>query len=246
MEFHIPCDPDDIARYVLCPGDQARARRIAERLDGARLVVDNRGYLVFSGSHHDIPVTVCGTGMGGPVVAIAVEELAHMGADTFIRVGSCGVLQEGHGPGDVIIANGAVRGGGTGDAYLPGEHPAVPTFEVLRALVESAEGLGVPHTVGVTASNDAFYSTRDADWRNILINAGVVALEMESDTLFVLGAVRRLRTGALFASDGSPTEIKPAWGEEAFRSGEDAAIGIALAAVARLAETDNGSASPGP
>ena len=113
MEWHIKCDPEDISRYVFCPGDQARARRIADQMDNAGLVTDSRGYVVYSGMYKDVFMTVCGTGMGGPTVAIALEELAHMGADTFIRVGSCGVFQEGQKPGDVIIASGTVRQGGT-------------------------------------------------------------------------------------------------------------------------------------
>src|SRR3972149_3094375 len=110
MEFHIQCDPDEISRYVLCPGDHARAKKIADHFVGSHLVTDSRGYVVYSGTYEGIPMTACGTGMGGPTVAIALEELAHMGADTFIRVGSCGVFQEGQKPGDVIIASGTFRG----------------------------------------------------------------------------------------------------------------------------------------
>lgn len=238
MEFHIVCDADDIARYVFCPGDQARARKIGEHLDDARLVTEGRGYLVFSGTYEGTFMTVCGTGMGGPAVAIALEELAHMGADTFIRVGSCGVFQDGQGPGDVIIASGTVRSGGTGNAYLPPIFPAVPTFEVLRSLAEAAETLQVPHTVGVAVSGDAFYAPRDPTWRETLVGAGAVAVEMESDTLFVVGASRGWRTGALFASDGTPTETKPTWGEDAFRRGEGQTIEIALHAMSALARSD--------
>src|SRR5262245_11686236 len=118
MEWHIRCDAKDISRYVFCPGDQARARKIAERFENPYLVSDSRGILVMSGKYQGTFMTVCGTGMGGPVVAIALEELAHMGANTFVRVGSCGVFQEGQKPGDVIIASGTFRAGGTANSYL--------------------------------------------------------------------------------------------------------------------------------
>ncbi len=238
MEFHIVCDPEEISRYVFCPGDQARARRIADHMQDARLVTDSRGYAVYSGSYDGVFMTVCGTGMGGPTVAIALEELAHMGADTFIRVGSCGVFQEGQAPGDVIIASGTVRLGGTANAYLPPMFPAVPTFEVLREIVRAAEQLEIGHRVGVGMAGDAFYAPRDPETRKTWIQAGLVSVEMESDTLFVLGAFRGWRTGALYASDGSPTEIKPEWGEEAFRAGEQNVIRIGLAAMASLAQRD--------
>ena len=94
MEFHIRCDAKDIARYVFTPGSHARAKKIAEHLDGARLVSDSRGYMVYTGAVEGIPITVSSTGMGGPTTAICLEELGHMGADTLIRAGSCGTFQD--------------------------------------------------------------------------------------------------------------------------------------------------------
>lgn len=238
MEFHIQCNPKDIARYVFCPGDQARAKKIADQFEGAYLVTTSRGYVVYSGTYEGVFMTACGTGMGGPTVAIALEELAHMGAETFIRVGSCGVFQPGQAVGDVIIASGTFRAGGTANAYLPTAFPAVPTFAVLRSLVEAAEALNIPVTVGVGIAGDAFYAPRDPQFRQALVNAGLVSVEMESDTLFVLGAYRRWRTGALYTSDGTPTEVKPESGEAAFRKGEENAIRIALQAMRALARAD--------
>lgn len=239
MEFHIKCDPKDIARYVFCPGDQARAKKIADQLEGTYLVTESRGYVVYSGHYEGVMMTACGTGMGGPAVAIALEELAHLGADTFIRVGSCGVFQPGQGVGDVVIASGTVRMGGTANAYLPPAFPAVPTFAVLRRLVEAAEALQIPHRVGVGLAGDAFYAPRDPHFRQTLLDAGLVFVEMESDTLFVAGAYRGWRTGALFTSDGTPTETKPEWGEAAFRQGEQNTIRVALQAMRALAREDD-------
>jgi uridine phosphorylase len=239
MEFHIRADPKDISRYVFTPGDHARARKIAANFEDARVVSETRGYLVISGTYDGIFMTVCATGMGGPAVAIAVEELAHMGADTFIRVGSCGVLQPDMMPGDVIVATGTVRFGGTGNAYLPLNFPAVATFEVTRALVDAAAELKLPVHVGLAAAGDAFYAPR-GERPEILVEGHALAVEMESDTLFIVGQYRGWRTGALFASDGTATEMKPEWGEEAYRRGEQNAIQIALRAMKKIAEMDKG------
>jgi uridine phosphorylase len=238
MEWHIKCDPNEISRYIFCPGDQKRAKKIADQFDTSHLVTESRGYTVYSGEYKGVFMTVCGTGMGGPAVAIGVEELAHMGGDTFIRVGSCGVFQNGQKPGDVIAASGTVRAGGTGNSYLPLIFPAVPTFAVLRSLVEASEELNIPLTVGVGIAGDSFYGPRDAEQFLQMKAAGVVFVEMESDTLFIVGAVRGWRTGALFASDGAPGQIKPDWGEANFRRGEMDAIRIALQAMWRLAQAD--------
>src|SRR5688500_10025707 len=228
MEWHIKCDPGEISRYIFCPGDQKRAKKIADQFDTAHLVTESRGYTVYSGEYKGVFMTVCGTGMGGPAVAIGVEELAHMGGDTFIRVGSCGVFQEGQKPGDVIAASGTVRAGGTGNAYLPVIFPAVPTFAVLRSLVEAGEELKLPVVVGVGIAGDSFYGPHDIEQSHQMKAAGVVFVEMESDTLFIVGALRGWRTGAIFASDGAPREFKPDWGEEELRRGEMESLIIEL------------------
>lgn len=236
MEFHIKCDPADISRYCFVPGDPARANKIAEHFENKKFVTDSRGYLVYSGNYRDVFMTVCATNMGGPTVAIALEELAHMGADTFIRVGSCGAVQPNLGPGDIVISTGAVRLGGTGNSYLPLHYPAVPTFQVVRALVDAAKEKNLVAHVGIGAAGDAFYAPKEG--RAEMAKAGVLSVEMESDTLYIVGQFRGWRTGAIFATDGTPTEVKPTWGEEAFQRGEKNAIEIALEAMHALAAQD--------
>lgn len=238
MEWHIKCEAKEISRYIFCPGDQKRAKKIADLFDNAHLVTESRGYTVYSGEYKGVFMTVCGTGMGGPAVAIGVEELSHMGGDTFIRVGSCGVFQEGQKPGDVIVASGTVRAGGTANSYLPPIFPAVPTFSVLRQLVEAGEELRVPLTVGVGTAGDSFYEHSDNEQFLKMKAAGLVFVEMESDTLFIVGAVRGLRTGAIFASDGAAGQTKPEWGEADFRRGEMDTINVALHAMWKIAQTD--------
>jgi uridine phosphorylase len=238
MEFHIRCDAADIARYVFVPGDHGRAKRIADHLDAARLVSDSRGYMVYTGSVDGVPMTVASTGMGGPQVAIGIEELAHMGADTFIRVGSCGTLQDRVRVGDIIIPTGIVRGGATANNYLPPAFPAAPNFTMLTALIEAAQNVGAPFHVGVGWSTDAFYAESDPGYVAKLKEAGVLSVEMEADTLFVVSNFRGWRAGALFANDGTSTEIKPVWGEDAFRRGEAQSIEIAIAAMKVIADLD--------
>ena len=236
MEFHIKCEASDISRYCFVPGDPTRAKKIAAAFEDPKFVTDSRGYLVFSGHYRDVFMTVCATNMGGPTVAIALEELAHMGAGTFIRVGSCGAVQPNLGPGDIVISTGAVRLGGTGNSYLPLHYPAVPTFQVTRAMVDAAAQLNVPVHLGIGAAGDAFYAPKEG--RAEMAKAGVMSIEMESDTLYIVGQFRGWRTGALFATDGTPTEVKPAWGEEAFKRGETQMIEIALEAMRALALHD--------
>ena len=239
MEFHIRCDATEIARYVFTPGSHSRAKMIAAHFDNARLVSDSRGYLVFTGTVDGIQMTVSSTGMGGPTTAICIEELAHLGADTFIRVGSCGTYQEYVSCGDVIISTGIFRAGGTANNYLPVEFPAVPTFEITTALVEAARKLEIKAHIGLGSAGDAFYAPRDPAMREVLKQAGLVSGEMESDALFVISARRGWRAGALFTSDGTAAETKPEWGEAAFEQGQENTIRIAIEAMKNIALADS-------
>jgi uridine phosphorylase len=238
MEYHIRCDPQEIAPYVFVPGSHDRARKIAAHFDTFHPVSESRGYLVYSGTVAGIAMTVSSTGMGGPTTAICLEELGHMGANTFIRVGSCGTYQKYVTCGDVIISTGTFRDGGTANLYLPIEFPAVPDFAVTTALVDAGRRLGYKAFVGLGSAGDAFYAPKDPARRELLRQSGVVTMEMESDTLYVLAALRGWRAGMINTSDGTSTETKPTWGEDAFRQGEENAICIAIEAMKALALAD--------
>ena len=139
---------------------------------------------------------------------IAMQELVHAGAHTFIRVGTCGGMQTEIVGGDVVIATGAVRMEGTSREYAPIEYPAVADIDVVNALRESAGALGVTAHTGVVQSKDSFYGQHSPGIMPVgyeLMNKweawkkmGCKASEMESAALFIVGAFLRVRVGACF------------------------------------------------
>lgn len=151
LQYHIKCRKGDVARYVLLPGDPARVQVIASLWDESHKVAENRQYVTYTGKVSGVDISTTSTGIGSPSAAIAVEELARCGADTFIRVGTCGGYQKDQRIGDIAIASGAVRWEGTTRQYVPIEYPAVSTPEVVMALVEAAEQLGVDYHVGISS-----------------------------------------------------------------------------------------------
>lgn len=248
-QHHIKARKKDIARYCFIPGDHVRGRKIAQRLDGMSQVSDTRGYMVYTGEYKGIRMTVCSTGMGGPQVAIAMEELGNLGADTFIRLGSAGGVALDTGVGDIVIATASYRGGGTGDEYLPKPFPAVADFHVTRALFEEATRMGIPFKIGPCASSDAFYAPRDKEQRVMLEKGGILAVEMESDTEFIVGLYRRFRCGAAFVLDNGPrtdkvmvrsgeNNIADHGKDPMFLKGEDLLIDLGLSAMYRIALDD--------
>lgn len=206
LAFHLHIKEGDIGRYVLMPGDPARCEKIARYFDTPQFIAQNREYLTWTGTLLGEKVSVVSTGIGCPSTAIAVEELIEAGADTMIRVGSCGAMQPYVHTGDVIVAAGAIRDEGTTLHYLPIEFPAVANIEVVNALVAGAAAMGIKAYTGVCQSKDSFYGEVErrrmplaqhlADRWNAWIAGGALASEMEAAALFILCAIYRKRAGA--------------------------------------------------
>ena len=207
LMHHIKCGVGDIGRYVILPGDPGRVEKIARHLDDAHHVNTYREYTTWTGYLDGEMVTVMSTGMGGPSTAIGIEELKKCGADTLIRVGTCGGIDPTVVPGTLIIPNGAIRKEGTTREYVPIEYPAVPNFDVMLALRQAAINLGLPSVIGVSESKDSYYGQHSPEsmpvgdellskWKAWQM-AGAVASEMECAALFVVAGVRRMRAGAV-------------------------------------------------
>lgn len=231
LQYHIHCRPGDVARYVLLPGDPARVPLIAERWAEGRQVASEREHVTATGRlEGGGPISACSTGVGGPSTANALEELIAIGADTFIRVGTCGAIQERIACGDVVIHTGAVRLDGTSPQYVRMEYPAVADHVTVLALVQAAERLGVRYHLGITASTAAFYTGQGRpgwngytqDWIDQLVpdlqRAGVLNFEMEAATIFTMCGLYGLRSGSVcavaanrvtntFAKEGVETSI---------------------------------------
>ena len=207
-QYHTGVGPSDIGKYVIMPGDPKRCEKIAAHFDNPKLVADVREYTTYTGTLEGVPVSVTSTGIGGPSAAIAIDELAKCGAHTFIRVGTCGGMQEDVMGGDIVIATGAIRMEGTSREFAPIEFPAVPNLDVTNALVQAAKNLGVRNHAGVVQCKDSFFGQHEPEimpvsyelqnkWEAWL-RLGCLASEMESAALFVAGSFLKVRVGSCF------------------------------------------------
>ena len=208
VQFHIQCGPGEVGNYCILPGDPGRCRAIAQNFDNPVHVRTNREYETWTGTLCGEKVSVVSTGIGGPSAAIAMEELANLGAHTFVRVGTCGGIALPVCSGDVVVATGAVRMEGTSREYAPIEWPAVADFQVACALVESCRKLKKSWHAGVVQCKDSFYGQHSPQrmpvsyeleekwqaWKRL----GVLASEMESAALFAVAAARGVRCGSVF------------------------------------------------
>jgi uridine phosphorylase len=248
-KYHVGLAAGEVGSYVLVPGDPFRSALIAEHLQQAEERAWSREFRTFTGRVGETPVSACSSGIGGPSMAIAVEELGELGVHTFLRVGTCGGGQPGIRMGDLVVATGAVRSEGTPDVYVPREYPAIASHDVVGACVEAAEAAGAPYHLGVIRSVDALYADllpermpRPAELRAELEmwqRVGVVANDMESSTLLIVSALRGWRAGVILLcvdelGAGEIHHLEP--------SAMDRLLRVAVDAVRRLIERDRAAA----
>lgn len=237
LQYHLMVKPGDVSKYVLLPGDPERVPVIARYWNKYWHVATHREYVTYSGYYKGVFISATSTGIGAPSTAIAVEELARVGSEVFIRVGTTGVLRREIGVGDLIISTGAVRLEGTSKHYVIPEYPAVASYDVVLALIEAAESLGVRYHVGLTASSDSFYVGQERPGfkgylpyhsRGLieyLRNANVLNFEMEASVIFVLANLYGLRAGSVCAAiaNRETDEFVPGAGvEDAIRVANEA------------------------
>lgn len=207
-QYHIGLKEGDVGKYVILPGDPKRCKKIAEYFDDAKLVADKREYTTYTGYLNGVKVSVTSTGIGGASASIALEELVNVGADTFIRVGTCGGMDIDVKGGDIVIATGAIRMEGTSKEYAPIEFPAVANLDITNALVQSAKKLNFNYHTGVVQCKDSFYGQHNPDRMPVsyeLLNKweawkrmGCLASEMESAALFIAGSFLKVKVGSVF------------------------------------------------
>ncbi|MBO5753006.1 MAG: nucleoside phosphorylase [Proteobacteria bacterium] len=210
--YHTQLCSSDIGKYVLLPGNPDRVEAMAQYLENPRFVMRNREYCTWNGEIAGQTVSIVSTGIGGPSAAIALEELIELGAHTFIRTGTCGMIQPNSQRGDLFIPTGCVRGGGTTLAYVPVQYPAVAHPELVQALKQAAKRYTHRAFLGITECKDAFYletpeklplcQHAQDQWRT-WERAQVLATEMESDTLFVIASIRNVRAASVLFGLGS-------------------------------------------
>ena len=234
------CFPEDIAPYVLLPTDAHHVEILAAGWQNARQITRHYEYLIYTGEYGGLPISACSTGIGGVSMATAVEELARLGAHTFISVGLADPVLGQPELGDLVIATGAVRYDSSSHDYARPEYPALAQHEVVQAAIVAAERRKSRYEVGVVASLAASGLRRQGGTRPVharraetrlteLEAAGVLGGSGEEATLFVQSAIYGLRAGAIVgcAWDGATGRIDTSVETQALAVAQDALFALA-------------------
>jgi len=247
IQYHINMKEGDVGKYVILPGDPKRCKLIAEHFDNSVLIADHREFVTYTGYIDGEKVSVTSTGIGGPSAAIALEELANIGADTFIRVGTSGGMDINVMGGDLVIASGAIRMEGTGREYAPMEFPAVANYEVMNYLVKASKDMGKKYHVGIVECKDSFYGQHEPETKPVSyelsnkweawLRLGSLASEMESAALFIVGAYRKVRVGSILNVVANQERRRKGL-EDPQCHDTEAAIEVAVEAIRNLIKED--------
>lgn len=248
VQYHLQIKNGDVGKYVILPGDPKRCAKIAAHFDNPQLIADSREYVTYTGTIEGVKVSVTSTGIGGPSAAIAMEELVKAGADTFIRVGTCGGMATEVVGGDLVIATGAIRNEGTSREYAPIEFPAVASYEIVNALIQGAKTLDKNYHVGVVQCKDSFYGQHEPDLMPVSselnqkweawLRLGCLASEMESAALFVVASHLNVRVGSIFLAVANQEREKAGLDNPLVHDTE-AAIEVAIEAIRQLIKGEN-------
>jgi uridine phosphorylase len=248
-QYHIDLGPTELAEYILLPGDPDRTARIAARFDEIELERRNREFATATGTFRGRRMSVVSTGIGTDNVEIVVAEiLAITNRPTFIRVGSCGVLRDDIGLGELVITSGAVRLEATTQYFVHEGYPAVADYAAVAALVEAAHRLGHRAHVGITATAPGFYGAqgrpiaqlpiRFPDLADEMARQGVTNFEMEASALLVLAGLAKCRAGVVCTAYAQRVSGAFVQGEQKEQA-ESACIETGLEALRLLAEMDD-------
>lgn len=202
--WYLRCRADQVAERAVLVGDRGRVLLAADLLEDAQILNEDRGLTTATGSWHGMPITVSAFGMGAPIAAVVLHELVSLGASTVIRLGTALTMGETK-LGDLIVADGAIRGEATSGTYVPEGYPASPDLNLAASMYRAGQATGRAVRTGLIASYDGFYSQMFPDGvisaphavnLDKLGKQGVIGLDMESSAVLAIGRALGVRAAS--------------------------------------------------
>ena len=234
---HIQLDDTIATRFAVLPGDPKRVERASSFLSDVQDYGMSREFRAIRGVYKGLPILLMSTGMGGPSAAIAVEELARIGVEAVVRIGSAGALESGMEIGDLVLVSAAVRDDGASRAYIDLSFPAVSDFSLLSCCKKAVEELGFPYHIGIARSHDTMYGPDNPALYEKWSKTPVIASDMESAAILTVSSFRKVKAASIlnivspYKGDVNGSVAKYSSGEEMMMKGEMREIEASLEAL---------------
>ena len=240
--WYLGTTPSQVADRALLVGDRGRIERIAQRLDQPRFLNDDRALWTVTGEFEGVPVTAAAFGMGAPIATVVLHELSSIGVRAFLRLGTV-MRFDAAGLGEMLLAEGAIRGESTSGTYVPDGYPAVADFELQALIRDELERSGERWSAGIYATYDGFYTDmlalRDRDRERVaaqvadLRELGVVGQDMETSAILAVARALGDRAASLCLATVA-WENAEKMDNESRGAAEERLVDIGLRALTRL------------
>lgn len=195
--YHLGITEEQIAKKVILIPDPQQVPLYAAFLDEARKVGEHREYVTYTGSFEGKPLSIMSCGFGCMPIAIAVEELNHLGVKELLKIDCCPAIGTELKPGELCAASGAVRGDYASREYVHVSYPAVTDMSLMRRLLKQGIkkiGLFRSHDVRSLETPATVQGRqRIARWAEL----GVQVLDGETSAMLVIASVLKLKAASL-------------------------------------------------
>ena len=222
--------PNSVGPYALIPGPKERSELLLKLLEAPQKNFTFLDYEMHTGSLDGKRVTVGNGGRYAPDTAITTEILCGAGAESLIRVGSCGALQEGIKIGDLVIVAGALRGDGTSRYYVAENFSTVAHAEVLSALQKAADALHQAYHLGWIFTTDALFQETPELIEQLKIQ-NIFGIDMVTSTFLTIAQVRGKRAGAVLSVSDECLHGKFGFRDPSFLEAERKTVEVARKAL---------------
>ncbi len=225
--------PDSLGPYALVPGPKERSETMLKLLVEPQKSYTFLDYEMYTGRLDGKRVSIGNGGRYAPDTAITTEILCGAGAESLIRVGSCGSLQDNVKIGDLVIVTGALRGDGTSRYYVPENFSSVADADMIAALKRAAEDLNVRYHLGWNFTTDALFQ-ETPELIQQLHEQNVSSIDMVTSTFLTIAQVRGKKAGAVLAVSDECLYGKFGFRDPAFFTAEQKTIDVARQALKYL------------
>ncbi|MEI8204867.1 MAG: AMP nucleosidase [Bacteroidota bacterium] len=149
-------------------------------------------------------ITIINFGMGSPNAATIMDLLGAISPKACLFLGKCGGLKKKNKLGDLILPIAAIRGEGTSNDYLPQVVPALPAFNLQKAISTTIRDFGLDYWTGTVFTTNRRVWEYDEDFKNYLRKTRSMAIDMETATIFIVGFTNHIPTGAILLVSDQP------------------------------------------
>jgi AMP nucleosidase len=190
---------EDFGQYVLLTNFSDYLEKFAE-IHNVEIIGEKRSMPCATADN----ITMIKFGMGSANAATIMDLLSAINPMACLFLGKCGGLKKKNKLGDLILPIAAIRGEGTSNDYFPELVPALPAFNMQKAISTTIRDHGLDYWTGTVFTTNRRVWEYDAKFKKLLRKTRSMAIDLETATIFIVGFANEIPTGALLLVSDQP------------------------------------------